>query len=344
MTGDGSPNAGWWRSGNGEWYPPELLPEGWSVGPDGVPRSFQWPGVMPPANRVTERSLWQRLAESYRSWPGWVKVAAPVAALVLTGSAAAAFMLGDGAADLHAVASTRTSTRSTTSGTSPAPVAPAVAPAPVSVNGLVITVPPTIAATAGSTSTVAPAVSATTTRGNLRAAPTSTTTPTIPTTTPTSSVTTTGSTTTAPTTTRAATTGSTTTRVITTTRVTTTAPTTTRAPATHTVTGTVLVDSRMNVSDACGGSGRFAQFQNGQSIVLTDAAGRVVGQGALTGCRWLDWRFSSGSFTAKPEFSLTISGVGESSSYTPTVAWKTWPAVALNAIRSRGWVLDLQVR
>ena len=26
MTGDGSPAAGWWRTGNGEWYPPEMLP------------------------------------------------------------------------------------------------------------------------------------------------------------------------------------------------------------------------------------------------------------------------------------------------------------------------------
>jgi hypothetical protein len=99
----------------------------------------------------------------------------------------------------------------------------------------------------------------------------------------------------------------------------------------------------MNVSGGCGGSGRFASFQNGQSIVLTGPAGQIVGQGVLTGCRWTDFRFTSGSLTAKPEFSFTMSGVIEVNSYIPRVASTTWPAVALNTIRNAGWTLDLEV-
>ena len=100
----------------------------------------------------------------------------------------------------------------------------------------------------------------------------------------------------------------------------------------------------MSVSDACGGSGRFAPFHDDQKIVLTDSSGLVVGRGALTGCRWTDWRSVSGSVTAKPEFSFTMSGVTEASSYAPRVAWKTWPAVALNTLRTAGWNIDLDVQ
>ena len=125
--------------------------------------------------------------------------------------------------------------------------------------------------------------------------------------------------------------------------MTTTASTTTRA-LTHTVTGTVLVDARMTVVAPCAGSGRFASFENGQSIVLTDSSGRVVGQGVLTGCRWTDVRLSSGSFTAKPEFTFTIPSVAEIASYTPRVTWKTWPTVSLTALRNSGWSLRLDVQ
>jgi hypothetical protein len=100
----------------------------------------------------------------------------------------------------------------------------------------------------------------------------------------------------------------------------------------------------MNVSDGCGGSGRFAPFRNGHSIVLTGPSGEVVGQGVLTDCRWIDWLDTSGGLTAKPEFSFTMSGVVEVNSYTPQVAWMTWSAVTLDAIRATGWTLDLEVQ
>ena len=45
----------------------------------------------------------------------------------------------------------------------------------------------------------------------------------------------------------------------------------------------------------------------------------------------------SGSLTAKPEFTFTITSVAEVASYTPQVAWKTWPAISLNALRNSGW-------
>ena len=77
---------------------------------------------------------------------------------------------------------------------------------------------------------------------------------------------------------------------------------------------------------------------------MTGPSGQVVGQGVLTSCRWTDWRFTSGGLTAKPEFSFTMSGVVEVDSYTPQLAWKTWPAVSLNAIDSAGWTLDLEVQ
>ena len=78
--------------------------------------------------------------------------------------------------------------------------------------------------------------------------------------------------------------------------------------------------------------------------MLTDTSGRVVGQGVLTGCRWTDGRLSSGSFTAKPEFTFTIASVAEVASYTPRVAWKTWPTVSMTALRNGGWNLRLEVQ
>ena len=78
--------------------------------------------------------------------------------------------------------------------------------------------------------------------------------------------------------------------------------------------------------------------------MLTDSSGRVVGQGVLTGCRWTDGRFVPGSLTAKPQFSFTITSEVEVASFTPQVAWKTWPAVSLNALRNAGWRLDLEVK
>ena len=364
MTGDGSPSAGWWRSGNGEWYPPELLPPGWQVGPDGAPRSFDWAPIVAAAPAP---SIWARISAGYRLWPVWAKFVPPVAALVLAGTAAA--MVGrdrDGGDAVGAPATRGADGNATTSSTTlHAPAAPTVA-----VGGLVITAP-TVGATTtttASTSTTAtsnvapaptvtlPPVSGTTsTTTSTTRPPTSTvpaisgttttvTTTTAPTTTAptTTAPSTSGSTTTVPTTTRATTTtgSTTTTRPPTTTRSTTT---TTRAPITHTVTGTLLVDTRTTVSATCGGSGSLAALQNGQAISLFDANGNVVGQSVLTSCRWTDWRFVSGALTAKPEFSFTIAGVAEVSSYTARVAGTSWAPVTLNALRNAGWRLDLVV-
>ena len=369
MNQDSPPRPGWWRSG-GQWYPPEQLPQGWSVGPDGVPRSFDYPPMGP----VTMGpSAWERWSHTYGTWPLWAKLALPVAALVLAGGTVAIALRDDGDLDLSAGPSTRSPGLSTTTTTR------AIPPAPVSVAGLVITPPPTVSATTVSTtrptttrlttiaapttgaaptstigiapsSTIPPTVGATTT--TVPTTTTShTTTTTIPGSTATSTTTsttrpsTTASTTTtrpATTTTRPTTTASTTTSSTTTTRPATTT-TTTRGGPTHTVTGTLLVDDRGAVADGCGGSGRFASFQNGQSIVLTNAAGVVVGQGVLSSCRFTDYRFTGGVLTAKPEFSFRIPGVPEIASYIPRVASTTWPAVSLNTLRNSGWNLDLEV-
>jgi hypothetical protein len=69
----------------------------------------------------------------------------------------------------------------------------------------------------------------------------------------------------------------------------------------------------------------------------------VVGQGVLAACRRTDWRFASGTLTAKPEFSFTMDGVVEVASYTPRVGSQTWPAVSLKDLHSAGWDLDLEV-
>jgi hypothetical protein len=105
----------------------------------------------------------------------------------------------------------------------------------------------------------------------------------------------------------------------------------------------LLVDDRTVVSDDCGGAGRFAEFHDGQMIALLDASGQIVGEGLLADCRWTDWRLTGRRITAKPEFTFTISGVPETSSYMPRVGSTSWPPVTLTSIRDAGFRLVLVV-
>jgi len=179
MTGDGSPRPGWWRSGNGEWNPPERLPPGWSIAPDGAPRSFD-PATLPVKRALPSRS---RRSWGFVLWPGWSKVAPPVATLVLVGAMIVAFSRGGNdvdTRDLVAVGtrevSTRTSSRSTATTARKGPPASTVA-----VGGLVLTAPST-----GGVTTARPATVSTTRAPTTRApivvsttrAPTTTTAPT----------------------------------------------------------------------------------------------------------------------------------------------------------------------
>jgi hypothetical protein len=372
MTAEGAPGPGWWRSGDA-WYPPEQLPQGWSVGPDGVPRSFEYPPAVAVQAPTPASARW---AHAYDRWPTWAKAALPIAALVLAGGTVAVALRDDGNANDTGELAALSSTRDSASG---ATTTRRVVEPSVSVAGLVVTPPPTLRATStSSTASTRP----TTSRGPLGASPsggggsstgtapsttvaptvgaTTTTTTTIATTTTTTTTTATTTTTTSSTTTRpptststastASTTSSTTTRAATTTTTatttrpaTTTVSTTTTRAVTHTVEGTLLVDDRIDVNGVCGGRGQFASFRNGQTIALLDGASRIVGQGVLANCQWTDWRFTNGRVTAKPTFTFTIAGVPEVESYRARVGSTTWPSVSLTTLRNAGWRLALEV-
>ena len=118
MPGSATPRPGWWRANDGQWYPPETLPDGWFIDvATGLAR--QVPPIPPVAQPPTlttsptreslatrtptftldsspQKPPIARVWRRYLGWPLWAKIVGPIAALVLLGAALDAVYGGDG--------------------------------------------------------------------------------------------------------------------------------------------------------------------------------------------------------------------------------------------------------
>ncbi|MEO5838023.1 MAG: hypothetical protein ABIQ73_13825 [Acidimicrobiales bacterium] len=87
MAGSETPRPGWWRARDGNWYPPEALPEGWFIDADGGARQRQ---PVPPARseplpiRTPTYTTPPPRGPTSRRW----RIAAAVAAILVIGAAA----------------------------------------------------------------------------------------------------------------------------------------------------------------------------------------------------------------------------------------------------------------
>lgn len=129
------------------------------------------------------------------------------------------------------------------------------------------------------------------------------------------------------------------------------APQAEAAPVRQTIVGTLHVrqgvDSRLTAG--CGGYGRFATFQVGTPVVVTDLQGATVGEGRLEDCTWRDagsqFGLGAGGYQLwDAVFTYSVPVVETGTGYVTTVSWKTWSPVTQAQLLQQQWTDHLAVQ
>lgn len=129
----------------------------------------------------------------------------------------------------------------------------------------------------------------------------------------------------------------------------TSAPKTTSSLPTHAIGGTITIPYRVlsDSGQSCGGVNEFVGIQLYTPIRFTNSAGKQVGSGTVTGCRWKD---AGGSFNmpGQPDYSykqpimnFEVAKLEQHPSYTVQVA-NLKMTVSWNTLKGKSYVLDMQ--
>jgi hypothetical protein len=114
----------------------------------------------------------------------------------------------------------------------------------------------------------------------------------------------------------------------------------------------VLVDARFDNSGGrpCGGYDRYSEFQTGQLMQVRNGSGALLAEGRLEACEWVEHQEcfncpgTPNYSTAKPQFTYSVSGVAESSTYIVRIAWKEWSPIPHAEMNAEGWVIHFGVK
>jgi hypothetical protein len=152
MSGDGQwkpgdPPEGWWQASDERWYPPVPPPPDEAA--DVTERLDQAPGAAdptaayPPPDAPAPGRL-SAAADTYRGWPRWAKIAAPVAAGVL-GLGVIGAIVGEPEDETAAIATTEESTTTERPTTTQRPTTTTTRPTTTTTRPTTTTAPPTTA-------------------------------------------------------------------------------------------------------------------------------------------------------------------------------------------------------
>jgi hypothetical protein len=118
-----------------------------------------------------------------------------------------------------------------------------------------------------------------------------------------------------------------------------------------TLTGTLLVQQQVNdfLLNGCGGYGRFAEFQDGTQVIVSDGTGREVGTGQLADCqlRAGDTRVGLGSGDYRKYnalFSFAIPVAQATDGYAVRIGWKQWEPMSTTVLEAEKWHVNLTVQ